>query len=295
MKIITTFYHLNHLEMLSAHADGFLIGNDRFGTRLTTSFDVNEVVEALDITKKMDKMLFLVANQLFTDDHLSEFENWIKALPTQRFEGIIVSDLGAVRVLTKLGLQDKIIYNPETLLTNSYDFNFLSSHKIYGAFVAKEITLEDVLVIGNKKKYAIFMVGHGHLNMFYSKRQLIDNFMTFTKSENPYHNQQDLTLIEETRNEEPYPIIEDFAGTHVFRSQVLSSLNYLDKLDSVVDYLVVDTLFKDDDYAKRILPLYHHRNHDHVIVDQIKHDYHESWDEGFFNTKTIYKQRKKDD
>jgi len=34
--------------------------------------------------------------------------------------------------------------------------------------------------------------------------------------------------------EKPYPIIEDFAGTHVFRSQVLSSLNYLDKLDSVV-------------------------------------------------------------
>ena len=46
----------------------------------------------------------------------------------------------------------------------------------------------------------MFMVGHGHLNMFYSKRQLIDTFMTYQESDNPFHNLQDLKIVEENRN-----------------------------------------------------------------------------------------------
>ena len=36
------------------------------------------------------------------------------------------------------------------------------------------------------------MVGHGHLNMFYSKRQLVKNFMDFNEQENIYHQSQNL-------------------------------------------------------------------------------------------------------
>jgi U32 family peptidase len=100
------------------------------------------------------------------------------------------------------------------------------------------------------------MVGHGHLNMFYSKRQLIDNFMHYQEQDNIYHERQDMKIIEENRPDDPYPIVEDDAGTHVFRSQVFSSLEYLSELKEVVDYLIIDTLFKDDQYLYHIGPLY---------------------------------------
>ncbi len=134
------------------------------------------------------------------------------------------------------------------------------------------------------------MVGHGHLNMFYSKRQLIDNFMNFNVEENIYHEKQDLKIIEENRLSEPFPILEDRAGTHVFRSNVFQSLGHLDVLGNLVDYLVVDTLFKDDDYARMVLPMYRNREINDELIEQIKLKYDEQWDEGFFYKKTIYKK-----
>jgi len=291
MKLLSTIYNLGNLKKLSVFADGFLIGNDDFGTRLTRSYSDEEILEALKITKNLNKSLFLVCNQIFNDDQLFSFKSWIEKLPISEFTGIVVADLGAYRILENLGLNHLIIYNPETLLTNVYDFNFLSEFHIQGVYAAKEITLEDVTYIGNNKKYKMFMVGHGHLNMFYSKRQLIDNFMYFTASENPYHNRQDIKIIEENRKDDPYPILEDKAGTHVFRSQVLSSFNHLAELKEFVDYLVIDTLFKDDDYAISVLEMYKNEKEDIDLIIQLKKQYHETWDEGFFYKKTIYKHK----
>lgn len=291
MKLLSTFYQLDNLEKLSVFADGFLIGNDDFGARLTKSYSNEEIIQALKITKHLKKSLFLVCNQMFNDDQLTSFKSWIEELPVIEFSGIVVADLGAYCILEQMGLNRLIIYNPETLLTNAYDFNFLADFQIQGAFVAKEITLEDVTHIGKNKKYKMFMVGHGHLNMFYSKRQLIENFMHYTESENLYHNRQDLKIVEENRKEDPYPILEDKAGTHVFRSQVLSSLTHLSELKEFIDYLVVDTLFKDDDYALSVLKMYKNENEDSELINKIRKDYHEIWDEGFYFKKTIYKHK----
>ncbi|MBU1093836.1 MAG: U32 family peptidase [Firmicutes bacterium] len=291
MKLLSTFYKVEDIEKLSVYADGFLIGNDDFGTRLTKSYSTKEIQEVLKITKRLNKSLYLVCNQIFNDDQLVNFKSWIEKLPILEFSGIVVADLGAYRLLDHMGLSELIVYNPETLMTNAYDFNFLAHFNIQGVFVAKEITLEDVIYIGDKKKYKMFMIGHGHLNMFYSKRQLIDNFMDFTESENVYHNRQDLKIVEENRKEDPYPILEDQAGTHVFRSQVLSSINHLSALKGFVDYLVIDSLFKDDDYALSVLKMYKAEKEDLEQIQLIKNKYQEVWDEGFFYKKTIYKHK----
>lgn len=291
MKLLTTLYDIKNIENLKSSFDGFVVGNDQFGTRLTHSFSIEEINMIIAYAKNYDKDIFLQANQML-DDHLIEtFSVFVDQIDNKNLTGIIVGDLGAVMLLKSKGLSDKVIYHPETLLTNSYDFNFLAKEGIFGAFVAKEITLDDVLDIGKTKAIKLFMVGHGHLNMFYSKRQLIHNFMDFTEQDNIYHNKQNLKIVEEQRNDEPYPILEDKAGTHVFRSHVFSSLKHLNELEELVDYLVIDTIFKDDKYAESIGSLYKNRQSDEKNIRDIQAQYSESWDEGFFNTKTIYKTK----
>ena len=291
MKLLSTIYQLKNIKELSVYADGFLVGSEDFGTRLTKSFSKDEIVEALKITKKLNKSLFLLCNQMFTDQMLETYKLWIEDLPVNDFAGIVIADLGVYRLLDSMGLSNKIIYNPETLLANVYDFNFLAKYHILGVYIAKEITLDDVITIGKDKKHQMFMVGQGHLNMFYSKRQLIDTFMTYQESQNPFHNLQDLKIVEENRKEDPYPILEDRAGTHVFRSQMFSSLNHLEELKKCVDYLVIDTLFKDDDYALEVLKMYHEEKEDLNIIHQLEEKYNEVWDEGFFYKKTIYQHK----
>jgi putative protease len=291
MKLLTTLYHLHHMKNLSTYVDGFLIGNEQFGTRLTSSFSIKEIKIAMNTAFGLNKDFYLVCNQIFNDDQLESFKSFISHFDFELITGFVVGDLGALRILSKMGFNNKVIYNPETLLTNSYDVNFLATENIKGVYLAKEITLDDIKCIALHKKLKLFMVGHGHLNMFYSKRQLIDNFVAYTDQENSYHAKQNLKIIEENRKDEAYPIMEDAAGTHVFRSNVFSSLNHLTELSTYIDYLVIDTLFKDDQYALHILPMYRHQEINVEIINQIKETYNETWDEGFLYTKTIYKNK----
>lgn len=291
MKIITTLFSIESIESLSSHADGFMIGHKNFGARLTRSFEISEINEAIKLANKLNKELFIQANQMMDDKLIQRFKQFINQIDVDKITGIIVADIGAIMLLKANGIAHKAIYNPETLLTNTYDFNFLHKENIYGGFVAKEITLLDIKQIAKNKKINVFMVGHGHLNMFYSKRQLVHNFMDFIDKEHVYHERQNLKIIEEQRKDEPYPIVEDQAGTHVFRSHVFNSLNHLKELEKLIDFLVIDTIFKDDQYAQRILPMYHQLKIDENQIESLKKDYQESWDEGFFYKKTIYKTK----
>jgi U32 family peptidase len=291
MKILITLYDIKNLKSLSQAVDGFIIGNEKFAARLTHSFNIEEINKIIMLAHEYKKEIFLQANQMLDDDLLDQFSVFLDKIDTKNLSGIIVTDIGSVMRLKSKGLSGKAIYNPETLLTNRYDFNFLKTEGILGAYIAKEITLEDVLEISKHKEVKLFMVGHGHLNMFYSKRQLIHNFMDYQHMENKYHNKQNLKIVEEQRSEEPYPILEDMAGTHVFRSTVFSSIDHLDELNKHIDYLVIDTLFKDDLYAKKVSELYRYKSKDQKKINEIKALYKEEWDQGFFYKKTIYKTR----
>ena len=291
MHLIATLFKLNRLNDILNVADGLIIGHAQFGTRLTNAFELDEIIRISNQTKRQKKALFLMANQMMDDEQLQAFDAFIKSLPIDHFKGIVVADLGAVMVLKSLGLQHLAIYHPETLHTNMHDFNFLSRLSVFGAFVAKEIVLEDIITIAQNKKHNLFITGHGHLNMFYSKRHLIKNFTEYAKISKAFENNQQLKIIESERDDSPYPILEDLAGTHVFRCEVLSSYDVLDQLKKHVDYMIIDAIFKDDDYTIDIIKLYQNKVKDHTLeIKRLQDKYKETWDDGFYNKKTVYKK-----
>lgn len=294
MKLLTTIYNLEHLHDLSQAADGFILGNEQFAVRLTKSFSIHEIHDAANIIHSLGKELFIVMNQMMTDEQLIEAKSIIESLPNDLIKGYIIADLGLIDVFKSLNLNHKVVYNPETLLTNYIDFNYLQDDHILGAFVSKEITLEDIKIIGSKKAYNLFMFGHGHQSMFYSKRPILDAYTDYLGKDRVYYKEQGLALEEEKRKSESFPILEDKGGTHVFRGVVFNSLNDIKALSSVVDYLIIDTLFKDDQYAKEVLPLYKHEQTDVTSIQKIQEVYRETWNDGFLHKKTIYKGKTND-
>ena len=128
--------------------------------------------------------------------------------------------------------------------------------------------------------------------MFYSKRTLLKNYFKSVNSDYKYQNNFNLTL-EEKRRKGKYPIIEDDFGTHVFRDKVSTVIKYLDSLKNV-DYFLIDTLFKSDEYALDILKMFK-EGYSEELALKLMEKYDEEWDDGFLNLKTIYKKDDEDE
>jgi len=289
MKLLTTLHDIKYLDLVLSVADGILIGQTQYAKTLTNDFGV-DTLEIILTAHDKQKEVFIQLNRIFTDSELIQVEQYIKELPTDLITGFIGADLGLIAVLEKLNLSHKFVYNPETLLTNDVDFNDLSTLNIKGAFVSKEITLEDILEIGALKQYQLFYFGHGHMSMFYSKRQMLDTFMNYQHESNTLHNDKRLRLSEAKRPDEAYPIIEDDAGTHVFRGHIFNSFKAVEKLESVVDYFIVDTLFLDDIYAIDIIKMYKNKQIDSKVLDQ----YNQTLHDGFLFDESTIKGEKND-
>ncbi len=285
MKFLITLHNINNLDKLN-EADGYIVGTSLFSVRLTKSFSLDEINYLILYSKINNKEIYLNLNKMFYDEDFPKIDDFLNLISLNDLTGIIVSDIGLLYHLMQMNLNNKLIWQSETLTTNTFDFNYLQDFNIKGAFTAKEITLKDILKIGNNKKYELYINGHGYYNMFYSQRKLISNFqkeydLLDLGDKYKYH------LTEMQRENEKYPILEDDNGTHVFRSNVTNSFNVLNDLKEVVDYFVIDTIFKDDKYGQIMLDLYKH-GYKEEVVTSLKERYSEKWDDGFFFEKTVY-------
>jgi U32 family peptidase len=293
MKKLVTLFKIESIPLLSPWVDGFILGQNGVSTRLTRSFTTEEIIEASTQMKALNKGCFIIMNRILHDSDSNRYQSFIETVDSDAITGYIVGDIGALSIGKVLGIEHKMVYNPETLITNVFDAHFYHNLGIQGVYLAKEITLEDIETIGKNRPYHLFAYGHGYLNMFYSKRQLIEAYFENKHHSNDFHDARNLSVVEEKRPEYKYPILEDEAGTHVFRNHVFASLNQLKTLAQSIDYLVFDTVFHDDTYALDILKVYHEAMflNDTKIVE-LQNKYHEVWDEGFFFKKTVYKPKK---
>ena len=110
----------------------------------------------------------------------------------------LVSDLGALNEGIKLGIENRIIYNPETMITNYLDFNEYSSLGVLSCGVSSEITLSDLKLIYEKNNKSIFYQVFGRRLMFYSRRHLISLYETKNNDKYPH---VDAYLKESTRQD----------------------------------------------------------------------------------------------
>lgn len=290
MKKLITIFEPTAILKLKDHVDGFIVGQNNVSTRLTRSFSDAEIIEASQLAKVHNKLFFITMNRILHDKDEQTYQAFLEAIDSDAVTGYFIGDIGISTIANKLNITHKMIYNPETLLANRFDVHYYHELGFQGAFLAKEITKEDVIEIGHQRPYHLFMYIHGYLNMFYSKRQLIEAYFENQGKYNLYHDERNLKVIEEKRPDLIYKILEDEAGTHIFREHVFAGVDHIDDLKDSVDYMVFDTIFHDDDYGLKVLKYY--QTKDEQLKKEILNTYHETWDTGFLFKKTVYKPKK---
>ncbi len=292
MKLAVTPYKVKDIkELCEAGADIFIIGNSQFANRLANSFSLEEIIKANKVIKSLDKEIYLNLNLIIHNNDLKAVKKFLSFAKDLNVDGIIFGDLAVYQMAKELEMTNKLIYNPETLNTNYYDPIFWERKQIKGLTISKEITLEDIEEIAKNSKIEISLVGHGYLNMFHSKRPLIENFFKYTNQEyDEYINNRNLRIVEEIRDES-YPIFQDEHGTHIFRAKAMESFKEVNQLKTIIDVFIIEGILKDFPYLLATLKKYKTlltvKNYEEKAEEYVK-QYEKDHDSGFLYKKTVY-------
>lgn len=291
MKFAITPFSIESIRDLShVGADIFIIGNQDFSNRLAHSFSLEEIKESVSLIHTLEKEVYISLNLIAHDEDLLPIEAFLKEIKDVSVDGIIFGDLAVYQIAKRLGMHHGLIYNPETLNTNYYDSIFWGNKGIKGLTIAKEITLDDIKVIAEKSAIETSIIGHGFLNMFHSRRPLIENFLKFNNtSYNEYIDNQHLTVVEEIRNE-AYPIFQDNHGTHIFRDKALQAYKEVMELNEYLDVFIIDGIFKDTAYLIETMKNYQSilASKDSLEAARLSKRYESDHDSGFLYKKTVY-------
>ncbi len=246
MRLITSIYTMEQLNSLAPYLDMALLEYK------DTSLNYKDLDLALaidfckrnhiDIVLSMDK-IYEPTNIDIAKEYLIKYKDLVQYF--------YVTDLGVCNLAIKLNIEDKIIFDPKTMITNSLDFNSYASFGFHALGISSEITLKDVLKINEKAQKNAFYQVFGERLMFYSKRKLISLYSIKNNTEYP---KSDVYFKEATRKDY-FPGEENINGTIMYRSYLISYLEELNELKDIA-YGFLESYKVSDSIMASVLKIY---------------------------------------
>ena len=272
-KIIVSISNVEDINLYK-NADAYIVSNASFCVKYPSSMSVNDIKNSITLAHSLNKEVILNINKVFLNDELKDLEEFIDSF--KDLDGYMVADLGVYNILKRKGLENKVIYNPETLIVNYFDMNFCFKLNMKSVVLSKEMTLDNIIKSIEHAKKDVIVYSFGFYHMFYSRRKLVKNYFDEIKESNK-HEKEHLLLKEATR-ENKYHIYQDDNGTLITNSDIFCNINYLDEIKA--DYLI-DSYDLDKNYVNDVINAYRRRiNGEYVDINEIQHEKY-SFTEGF--------------
>lgn len=286
MEIVVTLKSINNLNKVKqSGANGILYGGP-FCLRFNYSLDELKIINNFCLTNAIKQYISL-DSFIFENDKVALYDyfNFIKDF---NIDGIYFTDLAIIEIASEFGLSDKLIYDPNTLMTNSLDIAFYLNRGI-DTVLARELTLEEVDRILSKLPGQVDMQVFGHLLMSYSKRKFLSNYFKHINSNINVDGKKNITLKEESRSYE-LPIIEDKYGTRIYTDYILfmnEELIYLK--DKIKRAIFDDTFIKENDLVFDVIKSIKRSTNENYefILENLNNKYpNQNFSKGYLYNKT---------
>lgn len=242
METLVTLSKIDRLERYTKNdVDGLLFGGP-LSLRFNYSLSEIDAINKYCIREGLKRYIVVDAFvSEFDKAVVNDYFNFLKGL---NVDGIYFTDLGIISVASAYELGDRLIYDPDTLLTNSLDINFYLRQGI-GAVLARELSYDEVLKILNNNPGKCDMQVFGHLKMSYSKRRFMTNYFNYLGKDVDILGKRNITLIEENRNYR-LPILEDEYGTRIYSDYIFLMYKEFVSLKPLLKRAIIDDTFIDD-------------------------------------------------
>jgi len=283
VKLVARLKTIEELDMLNQLGVDVFSVDTKFTTKRISMFDLDDIKQIVDYATNHLKQVYVLINRMIHQMDLEDLNAYLKALKNIRISGIVINDLTVYVLAKKLGMETKIIYQPGTMNTDSFSATYFSKRSMKGITLSREITLQEIKMISDSHQdIECSIIGHGYLDMFYSKRQLITNYVLHKNMQGEdVVNNFNMRLNEEIRPNDFYPIVEDEFGTHIFRSNKLISYLELEELNELIQDFFIERLFIEDTEYFDTIRLYNNS----MSYEEYQQLY-QGFDSGFYYTRT---------
>lgn len=225
MKWITAYTGMQNLESMKENGiTDVMAAEKQLASRMPIRSSWEEIEEIKKTCDQLGLNLGLMLNRIYFDKDISLLKEALKRYKKMGIQRIEYTDPAVFIEAQKLGMENCLVYNPDTLMCNSPDVQFYLDLGISAVLLSKEITLDEMKEIIENTNGNTEVILFGRLNMSYSKRYLLSSYMKEIGKEEEVFDRKDLVLIETTR-EGKMPVVEDEHGTAVYTDYTLGGFN----------------------------------------------------------------------
>jgi putative protease len=245
--------------LVSAGADAFVVGEQRYGLRLAGEFTREDVKEAVQLAHKHGKKVYVAMNALFHNDKVPELEGYISFLNEINVDAIIFGDPAVLMAARSAAPDMKLHWNTETTATNWYTCNYWGRKGAKRAVLAREINMDAIIEIKENAEVEIEVQVHGMTAMFQSKRSLLGNYYEYQGKALEVENrkQEKNMFLHDKERENKYPIFEDENGTHIMSPNDICIIDELQEMiEAGIDSFKIDGILKTPEYIAEVTKLY---------------------------------------
>lgn len=241
--LVSAIYNMKELNKLNGLIDGAILNNkkysliyDELNLDLAYSFCINNNI-----------LPIISLNKMFYPNELEEIKDVFNKYDKAKF---LITDLGLFNIAKSLKIENKLIYNPETMLTNYLDLELYKNLGFDALAMSLEIPFSDVVLAKEKTNANLFYMVFGKRMMLYSRRKLLSLYKEKANINIP----NETLYLKEINRDDYFPIIENETGTKIFRSYIVSYLDQLDKIEFKYNYL--DSYDIDFDIYKKVINIF---------------------------------------
>ncbi|MEE8885513.1 MAG: U32 family peptidase [Eubacteriales bacterium] len=162
-----------------AGADAVYIGGSRFGARAyADNPDEGSLIDAIHLAHRLGKKLYMTVNTLMKEDELEkELLPWFDPYAEAGLDGVIVQDLGAIRLLHSTYPELPLHASTQMTVTGPDAARLLKEEGLVRVVPARELSLEEVRHIYDATGMEIESFAHGAMCYSYSGQCLMSSMI----------------------------------------------------------------------------------------------------------------------
>ena len=162
---------------VNAGADAVYMGGKSFGARAYASnFDKEEMAKAVYFAHMHHVRIYITVNTLVDDSELEELADYLMFLNNVGVDGIIVQDLGVIRLARKIVPELPLHASTQMTITNSSGVDFAVAAGMERSVLARELSLNEIEAACSRGTEIETFI-HGALCVCYSGQCLMSSLI----------------------------------------------------------------------------------------------------------------------